>query len=132
FKDVVLYKGHRDQGLLGSRQNPWENSISSIKEHPWFGTGYGTSPTGEDPGLYFGKFASSAETAREHGSSYMTITEWVGLLGVMPFLALLWVTLSNIWSVLAWMRRTSEVRSYAVPIAMVLVAGMIHASFEDW
>ncbi len=78
MEDVVLYKGHKEQGLLGSRQSPWQKSISSIKAHPLFGTGYGTSPTGEDPGLYFGKFSSSAETAREHGSSYMTIAEWVG------------------------------------------------------
>lgn len=132
LSDVVLYKGHKDKGLLGSRSSPWEKSISSIKERPWFGTGYGTSPTGEDPGLAFGRFASSAETVREHGSSYMTIAEWVGLAGVLPFLALLWITASNTASVFAWMRRTCEFRSYAVPVAMVLAAGLIHASFEDW
>ena len=92
LKDAVLYKGHKEEGVLGSRRTPWEKSIASIKEHPWFGTGYGTSPTGEDPGLDFGTVASSAETAREHGSSYMTIAEWVGLLGVLPFVALLAVT----------------------------------------
>jgi O-antigen ligase len=132
LKDVVLYKGHKDQGLLGSRQNPWEQSIASIKEHPLFGAGYGTSPTGEDPGLYFGKFASSAETAREHGSSYMTITEWVGLLGVAPFLGLMGITITNAWRVFAWMRRTSDFRHYSIPLAMVVVAGLIHANFEDW
>jgi O-antigen ligase len=132
MEDIVLYKGHKEQGLLGSRQSPWQKSISSIKSHPWFGTGYGTSPTGEDPGLYFGKFSSSAETAREHGSSYMTITEWVGTLGVMPFLALLGLTATNVWRVCAWMRRTCEFRHYSIPLAMVVLAGLVHANFEDW
>jgi O-antigen ligase len=132
LQDIVLYKGHREQGLLGSRQSPWQKSISSIKSHPWFGTGYGTSPTGEDPGLYFGKFSSSAETVREHGSSYMTIAEWVGMLGVVPFLALLGITVSNVWRVCAWMRRTCEFRHYSIPLAMVVLAGLVHANFEDW
>jgi O-antigen ligase len=132
LKDSIVYKGHMDQGLLGSRQAPWEKSITSIKAHPWFGTGYGTSPTGEDPGLYFGKFASSAETVREHGSSYMTIAEWVGLLGAAPFLALLFLTGSNVWRVCKWAKRTCEGRHYSIPVAMVVLAGLTHANFEDW
>jgi O-antigen ligase len=132
MKDAVLYKGHKQQGVLGSRQSPWQTTITTIKEHPWFGTGYGTSPTGNDPGLSFGKFASSAETVREHGSSYMTITEWVGLLGVLPFLALLILVMANIWRVCAWMRRTRNPRHYSIPLAMVLLAGLVHAGFEDW
>src|SRR3981081_2589698 len=99
LKDAVLYKGHKEEGVLGSRRTPWENSIATIKEHPLFGTGHGTSPTRTTPGWAFGRVASSAETAREHGSSYMTIAEWVGLLGVMPFVALLVVTVSNVWRV---------------------------------
>jgi O-antigen ligase len=130
--DSVLYKGHKEQGLFGSRFSPWEKSIASIKQHPWFGTGYGTSPTGEDPGLNFGKFASSSETVREHGSSYMTIAEWVGLLGVTPFLALLGITAGNVWRVCGWMRRTSNFRHYSIPVAMVVLAGLTHANFEDW
>jgi O-antigen ligase len=132
LRDAVLYKGHREQGLFGSRQSPWEKSIATIKEHPWFGTGYGTSPTGDDPGLNFGKFSSSSETVREHGSSYMTIAEWVGLLGVTPFVGLLGLTMSNVWQVHAWMKRTSQFRHYSIPLAMVVLAGLIHANFEDW
>jgi O-antigen ligase len=132
MKDAALYKGHKEEGVLGSRQSPWQTTITTIKEHPWFGTGYGTSPTGNDPGLSFGKFASSAETVREHGSSYMTITEWVGLLGVLPFLALLILVVANIWRVCAWMRRTRNPRHYSIPLAMVLLAGLVHAGFEDW
>jgi O-antigen ligase len=132
FKDALLYKGHKEEGLLGSRRTPWDQSIASIKAHPLFGTGYGTSPTGEDPGMEFGKYYSTAETEREHGSSYMTIAEWVGLLGVMPFVALLAVTASNMWKVCAWMRRTADPTHYSIPLAMVVLAGLIHAGFEDW
>jgi len=132
LKDAVLYKGHKQEGVMGSRRTPWEKSIGTIKEHPLFGTGYGTSPTGEDPGLNFGRFSSSAETEREHGSSYMTIAEWVGLLGGLPFVALLAVTVSNVWKVCAWMRRTANPRHYSIPLAMVVLAGLAHASFEDW
>ena len=132
FKDAVLYKGHKEKGVFGSRRTPWEDSISTIKAHPWFGTGYGTSPTGEDPGFVFGRFASSSETVREHGSSYMTIAEWVGILGVVPFAALLALTVANVFRVCAWMRRTSNPRHYSIPLALVVLAGLLHAGFEDW
>jgi len=130
--DELLYKGHKEQGLLGSRLSPWEKTVQTIKQHPWFGTGYGTSATGEDPGLSFGTIASSAETAREHGSSYMTIAEWVGLLGVAPFAVLLVLTLSNVWRVCVWMNRTTNPRHYSIPLAMVVLSGVVHAGFEDW
>src|SRR5208283_5043635 len=97
-----------------------------------FGTGYGTSPTGEDPGFDYGVVASSTQTLREHGSSYMTIAEWVGLLGGLPFVALLAVTASNVWRVCAWMQRTADPRHYSIPLAMVVLAGLVHAAFEDW
>jgi len=130
--DAVLYKGHKGEGVMGSRRSPWDTTIATIKEHPWFGTGYGTSPTGEAPGFGFGIVASSAETSREHGSSYMTIAEWVGLLGVVPFVAILAVTASNVWKVCAWMHRTADPRHYSIPLAMVVLSGLVHASFEDW
>jgi O-antigen ligase len=132
LKEALLYKGHTEEGVMGSRRTPWEKSIATIKEHPLFGTGYGTSPTGEDPGFAFGRFASSAETAREHGSSYMTIAEWVGLLGVLPFVGLLALTGSNVWKVCAWMSRTGDARHYSIPLAMVVLSGLVHAGFEDW
>jgi O-antigen ligase len=132
LKDAVLYKGHKEEGMLGSRRTPWERTAASIKEHPLFGTGYGTSPTGEDPGFDFGKFSSSSETAREHGSSYMTIAEWVGLLGVVPFVMLMGLTALNIGRVWVWMRKTANPYHYSIPLAMVLLAGFVHATFEDW
>ncbi len=62
----------------------------------------------------------------------MTIAEWVGLLGVLPFVALLAVTVSNVWKVCAWMNRTADPRHYSIPLAMVVLAGLVHAGFEDW
>jgi len=56
----------------------------------------------------------------------------VGLLGVLPFLALLGFTASNVWKVCAWMRRTGDPRHYSIPLAMVVLSGFVHASFEDW
>jgi O-antigen ligase len=132
LKDAVLYKGHKEEGLLGSRWAPWEKSVATIKEHPLFGTGYGTSPTGEDTGFNFGRFESSAAATREHGSSYMTIAEWVGLLGVLPFVLLLGLTALNVGRVCVWMRRTANPYHCSVPLAMVLLAGFVHAGFEDW
>jgi hypothetical protein len=34
--------------------------------------------------------------------------------------------------VFAWMRRTGSPSHYAVPFALIIVAGLIHAGFEDW
>lgn len=132
LKDDVLYKGHKDEGVMGSRRTPWEKSIASIKEHPLFGTGYGTSPTGESPGLNIGNVSTSAATEREHGSSYITIAEWVGLFGVLPFVALLAMMVANVWKVCAWMHRTADPNHYSIPLAMVVISGLCHATFEDW
>ena len=132
LKDALLYKGHKGEGVLGSRRSPWDQSIAAIKEHPWFGTGFGTSPTGDDPGLDFGTVVSTHEANREHGSSYLSITEWVGLLGALPFVSLLGVTALNLWRVCVWMRRTANPRHYSIPLAMVVLAGLLHAGFEDW
>jgi O-antigen ligase len=132
LEDIVLYKGHKEEGILGSRKTPWEKTTASIKQHPLFGTGYGTSPTGEDHGLGYALLSSSAETAREHGSSYMTIAEWVGLVGGLPFVGLLAVTAFNLWKVCLWMTHTRNPRHYSIPLAMVVLAGLVHAGFEDW
>jgi O-antigen ligase len=132
LKDELLYKGHKEEGVMGSRRSPWEKSIASIEEHPWFGTGYGTSPTGERPALNIGNVSTTGATEREHGSSYITIAEWVGLFGVLPFVALLAMTALNAWKVCAWMNRTADPRHYSIPLAMVVVSGLCHAAFEDW
>jgi len=56
----------------------------------------------------------------------------MGLLGMLPFVALLFLSVRMIVRVCSWMRRTADPYHCAVPLAMVLLAGMVHAFFEDW
>jgi O-antigen ligase len=130
--DFFLYKGHKDQGLLGSRESPWQQTVAVIRDHPWFGSGFGTSLSPNQQRTALGSFESPWATTREHGNSYLAILEWVGLLGVVPFIALLialGINLAKMWTTLA---RTRNVYACSVPVAAVVTAGLIHAAFEDW
>ena len=127
----VFYKGHRESGVLGSRKSPWQQTIDVISQHPWFGSGFGTSPTGkEDNGP--GRYSSNTDTNREHGSSYLAVLEWVGLLGILPFASLLFLLIRKITQVLIWIYHTRCIENPVIPVVLVLVGGIIHASFEDW
>jgi len=42
----LVYKGHREKGLLGSRMQPWNDTMETIREHPFLGGGFGTTATG--------------------------------------------------------------------------------------
>ena len=129
---TFIYKGHPEAGVLGSRKSPWEQTISSVREHPWFGTGFGTSTTGSDANDDFNTFRASTRNTREHGSSYLAVLEWVGLLGVWPF-ALLLVTLDiSVATSLVRIRRIGSHLSPMVPVVGVVLAGLVHAAFEDW
>lgn len=129
--EVLLYKGKRQGGLLGSRRSPWRQTMDVIEQHPWFGSGFGTSPSGTE-NMKIQITSSTTETAREHGSSYLAILEWVGLVGVAPFYALVLFLLITVVRVFAWMRRTADPFHAAVPLAALVLAGLIHAAFEDW
>lgn len=131
--DLFVYKGKPQQGIMDSRKGPWEQTWSVIKQHPWFGSGFGTSITGEDLTSRNPKGAHvDSRTAREHGNSYLAIAEWTGLLGVVPFLALLGATAVNVFKTFSWLSKTRDLLSPAVPIAAVLLAGCVDAMFEDW
>ena len=130
--DIFVYKGKRKAGLLASRQTPWQQTVAVIQEHPWFGSGFGTSKTAVDEVVETRGFASNSKFTREHGSSYLAILEWQGLLGVAPFLALLLLATLNAGRVLLWIRRSGDKSSPALPIALVVIAGLVHAGFEDW
>jgi O-antigen ligase len=133
FVSAFLYKGHEDGGLMGSRRTPWEKTSAVIQQRPWFGIGFGTSvTTATGKVTEVGTFASTTASSREHGNSYLAILEWVGLLGVVPFAALVFMIALNLGRVMIWIRRTGSPFSPAVPLAAVLVAGLIHAIFEDW
>ena len=127
---TLLYKGHQQEGLLGSRRSPWQETMDVISQHPWFGSGFGTSPVGAADDM--GNFSSTASSNREHGSSFLTILEWVGLVGILPFVALLFMLVWTIGRMLVWVYRANAPSHPAVPIVLVLVAALIHAGFEDW
>lgn len=135
----IVYKGKKESDVLGSRRTPWQDTVAVIKQRPWFGTGFGTS--------YMGQFASGGildispssgglytkeGTNREHGNSYLSLAEYVGLFGIIPFALLIFLVLRMIVQVCLWMRHTSNPYHCAVPLAMVLLAGLLHAFFEDW
>jgi O-antigen ligase len=129
----VVHKGHdQEHGVLASRDSPWRDSMESIRNHFWFGVGFGTSDTGQDASEHLGRFSSETGVTREHGSSYLAITTWVGVLGVLPFLLLVFVLGRRIVRTVFAMLRTQNAFNPAVPLAMVVLAGLIHAALEDW
>lgn len=130
--DILVYKGQREHGLLGSRKSAWDRTSDVIHEHPWFGSGFGTSVTRAEVADQGWVFESSGSATREHGNSYLAITEWVGLLGMGPFFVLIFLIVTRVCRVAMWMRRTGNAFSTAVPLAAVMAAGLAHAMFEDW
>jgi O-Antigen ligase len=128
-----VYKDRdRELGLFASRKTPWQGAMENIDKHRWFGSGFGTTDSGQDASAHLGNFTSSADATSENGSSYLTITLWVGILGVLPFLLVLLVLLGKIVRTVLWMLNTGSPFHPAVPLAMVVLAGLIHAGFEDW
>jgi O-antigen ligase len=128
----LIYKGHREKGLLGSRMEPWNATMETIREHPYFGGGFGTTATGADSDTGASAFATTAGTSREHGNSYLALLEWVGLLGILPFLLLIGGLVTEIGTVARYMVRTLDSSHPAIPLAMVCLAGLVGTVFEDW
>lgn len=120
-------------GLFGSREAPWEETLSAIKLHPWFGTGFGTSDMGSSLSeVQYSSIYKGQASNVEHGSSYLAIVQYMGLLGIVPFLFLLFLLLRAAGQVYLWMRLNRSLNHYSVVFAMVVFAGLVHASFEDW
>ena len=134
ISSLFLYKGKPGEDLLASRRGPWDQTVSVIKQHPWFGSGFGTSVT-ERSATYFeltrARFVDS-RMIREHGNSYLAIAEWSGLLGVLPFYLLIGAAAAQAKTALVRLRRSGNIFAPAVPAAAILVAGLIDAGFEDW
>src|SRR5437764_3008995 len=132
--DMFVFKGKPEQGAFASRKGPWQQTWEVIKEHPWFGSGFGTSQTGDDLTNIQTKYTGShidTRVVREHGNSYLAIAEWVGLLGVLPFYSLIGLTLLNVRKVFSKVRSTGSAFIPALPAAAVVLAGLVEAGFED-
>jgi len=133
FTNTVVFKGKDpSEGLLASRQSPWQEGVESIRTHLWFGTGFGTSDNGQDATEHLAKYSTTTAVSAEYGSSYLAVTMWVGLMGVLPFFMLVWVLSKKIVQTVRWMLRTGNPSHPAIPLAMVMLAGLIHAGLEDW
>ena len=128
----VVFKGHAESGLLASRETPWKAALDSIDNHFWFGTGLGTVENPDSSSQASGMFSSSSDVTAENGSSYLAILAGVGVVGSFPFLLLLLLLLGRVVRTVSWMLRTGNPCHPAVPIAMIVVAGLIHGGFEDW
>ena len=130
---AVLYKGKDpSEGIMASRQSPWQDTINVIQKDLWFGTGFGTSDNGYVDSAERGTFVSTTAISTEHGSSYLAIFSWVGVVGVLPFMLLLGTVFRKLTQSMLWMFRTREAAHAAVPLAILALAGLIHAGFEDW
>jgi O-antigen ligase len=127
-----IYKGNGEGPILASRESPWKAAFDSISNHFWFGTGLGTTESAKDLRGHLGMFSSSSEVTAENGSSYLAILSGVGLVGTLPFTLLLVLLLARIARTVGWMLNTESARHPAVPLAMLVLAGIVHASFEDW
>jgi hypothetical protein len=127
-----IYKGEQEKGIMASRNSVWDRTVISIRQRPWFGSGFGTIATEYDTTVTTTAGFQSGGVTSEHGNSYLAILEWVGMLGVIPFYALALIVATRTSQVLIWLKRTKDPFSPAVPIALVMVAGLIHAGFEDW
>ena len=130
FASSVVYK-NREEGILTSRISPWKAAMDSIQDHPWFGTGLGTIASG-DADEERGTFASSGAVTAENGSSYLAMLAGVGLLGAVPFTLLLFLLMVRMFQSWVWMRHTGNSLHPAVPLTIVMFAGLMHAGFEDW
>jgi O-antigen ligase len=134
ISSLFLYKGKPTEDLMASRRGPWDQTVAVIKQHPWFGSGFGTSVTGQNA-TYFeltrARFVDS-RMIREHGNSYLAIVEWSGLLGVLPFYLLVGTIALQARAALTRLRRSGNIFAPAVPAAAIIIAGLIDAGFEDW
>lgn len=131
-QSFYLYKGQSDVGILGSRRSPWQDAVATIKQNPWFGTGFGTAANETGESTDVGIYSSNTRDSREHGNSFLAILVSVGLLGVIPFGSLVLLLILNLGKVWVRLARSGRVGDYSVPLALVSTAGLVNACFEDW
>lgn len=128
----VVYKSNNGQGILASRISPWQTAADNIRDHPWFGMGLGTTMNGTDADDGQGAFASSGGVTRENGSSYLAILAGVGIFGAVPAAILLILLITKVVRTLSLVHGSDSVAYPAVVLAVVMIAGIVHAAFEDW
>lgn len=126
-----MYKGGTESILL-SRASPWQVAVNNISEHPWFGMGLGTTASGNPSAEGQSLVTSTTVVTTENGSSYLALLSGVGIIGALPFGVVLIVVIVKILRTWSWMRTTGSAFHPAVPLAILIFAGLLHAAFEDW
>jgi O-antigen ligase len=133
ISSLFIYKGKQHGDVLQSRRTVWQKTWQVIREKPWFGSGFGTSQIdGDMTKLEYAQHHIDTWVVREHGNSYLAIIEWTGLLGVVPFLALVALVARNAGRTFRFVRRNCDLSSPALPAAAIAISGLVHATFEDW
>jgi O-antigen ligase len=129
-----FYKGRTNRDLLQSRRTVWDQTVDSIRVHPFFGTGFGTSSTEQNSlsSNRLNNLSNANVGIREHGNSYLAIVEWQGLLGVVPFLFLVGLLIAYIARSMISIRQTGNVVSPIAVLSAIMAAGLVHAGLEDW
>jgi O-antigen ligase len=127
--ETLMYKKGEHGNILDSRQKPWERSLSTFRQHPWLGLGFGAADNSVDTGF---AYVTQGAHTRERGSSYLTMLETTGVVGTFPFALLLLALLREIWRVFSRVRRSGEVNHPAVVVAPIILAGLVSGAFEDW
>lgn len=127
----VVYKQNGERDLLQSRRSVWNTTMAIIEKRPMLGSGFGTSVASNrlDSG---GIALTSRSEEMEHGSSYLSMVAWLGLLGSVPFVLMLLTIGIRLSRAYAWMRSSGNAQHAIVPIAAVITAGLVNAVFEDW
>ena len=128
---IFLYKGKEESGLLGSRGSVWDEAVSVIQANPWFGSGFGTSLDSGEADVGFGQYSSLSNTTKSMAIVTWRFLKGVGLLGVVPFFALVLMLALKVRGVFARLRQTLNFGTVD-SVAMILTAGLVHAAFEDW
>jgi O-antigen ligase len=127
--DALLYKKAETGSLIGSRGKPWERSVSTFREHPWLGVGFGVAENSAD--WHFG-YATQGQLTRERGSSYLTMLEGTGAVGSFFSGLLILALLREIWRIFSRLRYTGQVNQPAVVAGAIVLGGLVNAFFEDW
>jgi len=127
----VVYKD-TPEGILASRMSPWQTAIDNIRDHPWFGMGLGTTASGTDADEPQGTFSSSGRVTAEHGSSYLAILAGVGIVGAIPFVLMLSMLIRKVARTMSRVRESGSIADPAMVLAALMIAGIVHATFEDW
>lgn len=116
-------------GVLYSREKPWEDSYNAALAGGWSGLGYGISYGGNSYNFSYG--LSAVGYGREKGNSQLAIVEETGIIGLLFYIGII----VFIIALLIQLRFSVRSRDERVLVAIIsgLFFGMLaHSSLEAW